>query len=196
MGSEGSVTRWFGELRVGDSIAAQRLWERFFSRLVGLARRKLGDRPKSTADEEDVALSAFASFCRNAEQGKFPELNDRDSLWRLLMVITVRKTVHLIRDENRQKRGGGQTIAGQNAGDQSLEQVLSREPDPALAAQVTEEYERLLASLADKELANVALWKMEGRTVDEIAAKLRCAPRSVKRKLQLIRSVWEKEGQA
>ena len=174
MGSEGSVTRWFGELRVGDSIAAQRLWERFFSRLVGLARRKLGDRPKSTADEEDLALSAFASFCRNAEQGKFPELNDRDSLWRLLMVITVRKTVHLIRDENRQKRGGGQTIAGQNAGDQSLEQVLSR----------------------DKELANVALWKMEGRTVDEIAAKLRCAPRSVKRKLQLIRSVWEKEGQA
>jgi DNA-directed RNA polymerase specialized sigma24 family protein len=138
--------------------------------------------------------SAFDSFCRNAEQGQFPQLSDRESLWRLLMVITLRKAAHLIRDENRQKRGGDASMISQSGDEPTLEQVLSREPNPAFAAQVTEEYERLLVSLGDKELANLALWKMEGFTVDEMAAKLGRAPRSVKRKLQLIRSIWEKEG--
>src|SRR5262245_32460227 len=187
METEGSVTRWFGELRVGDAAAAQRLWERFFGRLVGLARKKLGDRPKAAADEEDVALSAVDRFCRNAEQGRFPELCDRESLWRLLMVITLRKASHLIRDEGRLKRGGDASMVSMSGGEPTLEQVLSREPDPALAAQITEEYERLLASLGDKELTKVALWKLEGFSVDEMAAKLACAPGSVKRTLQLIR---------
>jgi DNA-binding CsgD family transcriptional regulator len=32
---------------------------------------------------------------------------------------------------------------------------------------------------------------MEGYTTEEIAAKLDCAPRTVERKLRLIRGVWE-----
>jgi DNA-directed RNA polymerase specialized sigma24 family protein len=65
-----------------------------------------------------------------------------------------------------------------------------------LAAQVAEECRRLLQSLRDPELEAVALWKMEGYTVDEIGQRLGYAARSVKRKLQLIRSLWEKEGLA
>jgi len=40
----------------------------------------------------------------------------------------------------------------------------------------------------------VALAKMEGYTNDEIAAQLECAPRTVERKLRLIRSLREAEG--
>src|SRR5271165_6376539 len=58
-------------------------------------------------DLEDVALSAFASFCRGVEGGRFPQLADRDDLWRLLVTITARKALHLARDERNQKRGGG-----------------------------------------------------------------------------------------
>ena len=72
MSSDGSVTGWLGRLRAGDPSAAQQLWQRYFQRLVGLARQKLRDVPRRVADEEDVALSAFDSFCRNAEQGRFP----------------------------------------------------------------------------------------------------------------------------
>jgi DNA-directed RNA polymerase specialized sigma24 family protein len=36
----------------------------------------------------------------------------------------------------------------------------------------------------------VALWKMEGYANEEIAAKLGCVPRTVERRLRLIRSVW------
>jgi DNA-directed RNA polymerase specialized sigma24 family protein len=143
-----------------------------------------------------VALSAFETFCRNAEKGRFPELFDRDSLWRLLVVLTARKAAHLVRDESRRKRGGGAVPVGESADRDDLaglEQILSREPDPEFAAQVAEESRRLLRLLGNPELESVALWRMEGYTVEEIAAKLGCAPRSVKRKLQMIRGLWEKE---
>ena len=64
MVSSGSVTLWIDRLQAGDPDAAQQLWERYFRRLVGLARHKLPGRPRAAADEEDVAESAFDSFCR------------------------------------------------------------------------------------------------------------------------------------
>jgi DNA-directed RNA polymerase specialized sigma24 family protein len=195
MSSEGSVTRWIAQAKAGDPLAVQRLWERYFPRLVGLARGKLQGLPRRAIDEEDVALSAFHSFCRNAERGSFPRLTDRDSLWRLLVVITARKAVHLVRDEQRQKRGGPRPVAGTGSPDDALvERLLSQEPSPAFAAEVAEEYRRLMARLADRELEGVATWKMEGYTNAEIASRLGCAPRSVERKLQLIRTIWEEAG--
>src|SRR5829696_1409471 len=107
MAPQGSVTGWLGRLQAGDSAAVQQLWERYFRRLVGLARQRLRGGPRRAADEEDVALSAFESFCRHAERGRFPGLLDRDGLWRLLVVLTTRKAAHLVRDEGRRKRGGG-----------------------------------------------------------------------------------------
>ncbi|HEY7424792.1 MAG TPA: ECF-type sigma factor [Gemmataceae bacterium] len=197
MSSDGSVTRWLGPLQAGDPAAAQELWQRYFRRLVGLARKKLQDAPRRAADEEDVALSAFDSFCRHAEQGRFPQLLDRDSLWRLLVVLTARKAARLLRDERRLKRGGGATFQNEASGGSTegvvLDQLLSREPSPEFAAQVAEECQRLLRQLNDCELEAVALARMEGYTVAEIAERLGYAPRSIKRKLQLIRAIWEKE---
>src|SRR5260370_36159205 len=88
MASDGSVTRWLKQLQVGDPVAVQQLWERYFPRVVGLARKKLQDAPQRMGDEEDVALRAFRSFWRNAGHGRFPQLRDRDGLWRLLLVLT------------------------------------------------------------------------------------------------------------
>jgi DNA-directed RNA polymerase specialized sigma24 family protein len=196
MSSEGSVTRWLSPLQAGDPAAAQQLWERFFRRLVGLARQQLQGIPRGAADEEDVALSALDSFIRNAGRGRFPDLADRDGLWRLLVTIAVRKAAHLRRDQGRQKRPGGAAApADQGAGEEpALEEVLSREPSPDLEAQAAEQYLWLLEVLGDEELKQVAVWRMEGYSVEEVAAKLGCAPRSVKRRLQLIRKIWEKEA--
>src|SRR5438046_5072372 len=110
MPSEGSITQWLHRLQAGDPQGAERLWERYFHRLVGLARAKLQDLPRRAADEEDVALSAFASFCRGVEGGRFPQLLDRHDLWRLLVTITARKALRLARDERSQKRGGGAVL--------------------------------------------------------------------------------------
>src|SRR5262245_41975419 len=98
MASNGSVTGWVEQLQAGDPEAARALWERYFPRLVGLARKKLGDTPRRAADEEDVALSAFDSFCRGARRGQFPQLGGRDNLWRLLVTLTARKAFEQVRD--------------------------------------------------------------------------------------------------
>ncbi len=194
MSDEGSVTRWLTELQAGDPEGVRKLWERYFPRLVALARKKLRDAAPRGADEEDVALSAFDSFCRGAEQGRFPDLFDRDGLWQLLVVITARKAAHLVRDEGRLKRGGGAVQVADHGEDGTpLDRILSREPTPDFAAQVAEQCRRLLRLLGDPELERVALWKMEGYTTDEIAAKLGYVPRSIKRKVQVIRELWAKE---
>jgi DNA-directed RNA polymerase specialized sigma24 family protein len=195
MHHDGSVSRWLHPLQQGDPAAAQQLWQRYFAALAKLARRALREMPLAARDEEDVALSAFDSFCRNAEQGRFPNLHDRDNLWRILAVITVRKAHRLRLDEGRQKRGGLDRLAGTGSDEAAwLDEALSREPSPEMAAQMAEEYERLLLLLKDDQLRQVAVLRMENHTVEEIALRIGCAPRSVKRKLQLIRQLWEEEG--
>jgi DNA-directed RNA polymerase specialized sigma24 family protein len=201
-GAGGSVTGWLGNLREGDLEAAQPLWERYFSRLVAVARGKLkrSRRGTAAADEEDAALSAFNSFCAGAARGKFPQLADRDDLWRLLVVITARKAMGQARRQERQKRGGGRVVdevdlfgsdfAGGCGSLAGLELIAAAGPSPEFAAMMAEECQRLLDALDDDELRKVAISRMEGYNNDEIAAQLGCARRTVARRLDLIRQTW------
>jgi RNA polymerase sigma factor (sigma-70 family) len=185
----------------GDPAAAQQLWERYFLNLVRLARQRLDGRSRRAADEEDVALSAFDSFCRGVEQGRFPKLADRDDLWQVLMVITLRKAFDLVHHERRRKRGSGKVLdeAACRALPESLaqpldlSQIIGREPTPAYAAEVADDLERLLGKLSDAQLRSIALLKLQGYTNAEIAAQLGCANRTVRRRLQLIRDTWAQE---
>jgi DNA-directed RNA polymerase specialized sigma24 family protein len=190
MSSEGSVTRLIGMLKDGDRVAAQRLWETYFRRLVGLARARLAGSLSPAADAEDVALSAFDSFCRRAERGNFPLLEDRDDLWQLLFVLTVRKAINLVRYQGRKSRGAGRVVSLADLEDLGAEIVLGTEPSPEFAAEMADECRRLLDLLPDATLRAVALWKMEGFTNREIAAKLGCVETTVERKLHAIRELW------
>jgi DNA-directed RNA polymerase specialized sigma24 family protein len=190
---EGSVTRWLGELKAGDPAAAQRLWARYFTDLARLARARLRKAPRAAEDEEDVALSAFDSFCTAAARGRFPRLDDRDDLWRVLVTLTERKASNLLRRQRRLKRGGGRVapeadVAGPE-GD-LLDHLAGTAPTPEFAALVAEEYRRRLAALADAALRRVAVLKMEGYSNEEIAGRLGLGLRSVVRKLDLIRRTW------
>src|SRR3954453_13950943 len=104
---QGSVTRWLGGLKAGDPAAAQKLWERYFQSLVVLAQARLRAAQRGAEDEEDAALSAFDSFCASAAKGRFPQLDDRDDLWHLLVALPRRKAADQARRQQRQKRGGG-----------------------------------------------------------------------------------------
>src|SRR4051812_28975217 len=168
-----SVSHWMGQLKAGEPAAAQHLGESYFRRLVGLARGKLLGQPKRAADEEDVALSAFASFCRGAELGRFPRLEDRQDLRTVLLLLVARKAAHQIRDEHCEKRGGGKVSAfadlqRQTEDEQVLAHLIDTEPTPAVAAQIGDECQRLLDKLGE-DLRAIALWLVEGYTVEEIA---------------------------
>ncbi len=96
---EGSVSEWIACLKQGDQSAAQDLWERYFKQLMRLSHGKLCVIPLAVCDEEDVALSAFESFCRAASSGRYPNLVDRENLWKILVAITARKSVTALRQE-------------------------------------------------------------------------------------------------
>jgi len=192
MASEGSITHCIQLLKAGERAAAQQLWEWYLHRLVGLGRAHLWGTSRRVADEEDVALSAFESVYQRAERGQFPRLNDRDDLWQLLVVVTVRKAIDLVRREGRLTRGSGRVLVLSELAGPGLEEVFDTELTPELAVQMAEECRRLYSCLGDDTLRAVARWKMEGHTNAEIAAKLECVPQTVERKLRTIRRLWAK----
>jgi len=183
----GSVTTWIGQVGGGDHDAASRLWDRYFAGMIRTATAKLRNVSLAPADEEDVALSAFHSFCQALAENKLPHVRNRDELWRTLVLMVAGKAVDLRRRHGSLKRGGGL-----NAVDpEELAVVTGREPDPAFAAQLNEELELLLSRLPDAELQRMALLKLHGHTAEEIADVLGCSLRTVTRRLTLIRRTWE-----
>ncbi len=190
---EGSITHCLGLLRQGDPQAAQAIWDRYFQRLTALARARLHSVHLRAADEEDVVLSAFDSFFRRARSGQFPRLEDRDDLWQLLFVLTVRKAINLARHERRGSRGSGQVGVLSDLKGLDIEAVIGDVPTPELAAQVADECRRLLGVLGDPTLRQVAVWKMEGYTNAEIAGRLGCVENTVGRKLRSIREIWSED---
>ncbi len=195
---DGSVTRWVAGLKAGDPASAHPLWQRYFEQLVRLARARLRDAPRGAADEEDAALSAFDSFCRGASDGRFPRLDDREDLWKVLVTITVRKASDLVRHERQLKRGGGQVrteadqlMAALEGG--GLQQAPARDPSPEMAAMLAEECRLRFEALPDESLREVARLRLEGHADREIAGILNCGLSTVERRLRAIRKVW-KEG--
>jgi RNA polymerase sigma factor (sigma-70 family) len=198
MSSKHSVSHWIASLKGGDAQAAQKLWDRYKKRLLGLARRRLTDVPKRVADEDDVAQSVFVSFFRGASEGRFEDVKNRDELWWILLAITRQKTVDLIRRETAKKRGRGRVqlegaLAGDGGGGFTFDHLVGDEPTPEFVVMLEEQSDRLLGLLRDDRLREIALSRIEGYTVEEIADDLAVSTRTVERKLQLIRSAWFKD---
>ncbi|QDU33247.1 RNA polymerase sigma factor SigX [Poriferisphaera corsica] len=184
------ITALIEDLKDGQSQAAQQLWDIYFDRMVNLANNKLIHTPRARRDEEDIALSAFNSFCTGLQNNQFPKLKDRDTLWPLLVAITTYKAVDHIRHENRAKRGN------QYAHTQIYEQAiaaLTHQSDPQLILIFQEQIEQLLNSLdniKDPKLKQIALLRLQGHDKLHIAQQLGCVTRTIERKLQLIQQCW------
>lgn len=201
MSLSGSVTDWLLQLQAGEALTVQNLWQRYFPRMVDLARRQLDGVPRRVADEEDVALSAFDSFCRAALTGRYPDLRDRHGLWQVLLTLTINKAIDLVNHSERGKRAWRRTVlfselaarCGNKSGTAALAAVLRQQaPDPAFVALLADQLQWLLRQLDDDQLRSIALLKLEGHTNAEIARAKRCAVSTVERRLRLIRRRLER----
>ena len=179
---EASVTRWIRALEADRASAVGPLLDTYFAQLVQLARKRLRGLPGMAAYDEDVALRAFHSLCQRIRDPARPlQLEGRDDLWRLLAIRTMSRAIDLIRRHK----------PGEVPGAHEVEQLLAREPTPEEAAEMADECRRLLHQLDQPELRQIALLKVEGYTDEEIAARLDCVPRTVRRKVQRIRLLWQ-----
>src|ERR1051326_7752112 len=76
--------------RQGDAEAWDRLLERYSQRLVEVCRSRVGPALARRHGPEDVAQSALGSFLHGLDAGSL-RVNSSNELWRLLVVIAVRK---------------------------------------------------------------------------------------------------------
>lgn len=167
--------------------------------LVQLARRRYRSVSNPAFDEEDLVQGVFSALWAAATSGRLENVHGRDDLWWLLLAITRRKAINRQKHETRQKRGGGkaeQHSVGSYSEDSSFFHPTSadpRQPPADLILVLDEEQQRLLNLLPDDTLRSIALWKLDGYTHEEIANKLMITPRTVVRKVNLIRECWERE---
>ena len=187
-GPESHVSVWIARLKEGDRDAARRLWSCYSDRLFRLAKARLRAIPRMSADrdEEDIAQSAFRSFCNGVDRGRFPRLNDREDFWRLLVFI-VRQKVH---DRRRYVKAPIRDPARTIAEAVDFDNLAGVEDSPEIGVMVAEECKRLLDRLDNDQLRQIAIWKMEGYTNEEIAIKLGSCLKTVSNKLKLIRMSW------
>lgn len=181
MSNDDSVTTWLSQLKAGRSVAGAQIWQRYIEQLVRIARRKLGRSPRRVADEEDVVLSAFEGFLKGVEDGRFVQLDDRNDLWQVLVMLTERRAIALQRREGALKRGGGEvrgeSVFAQHDGNGShmpgLDQAAGHEATPAFALEVAEQLRHLLDQLGDDTQRQIALGKLEGKTNKEPISRFR-----------------------
>ncbi|MFG0318566.1 MAG: ECF-type sigma factor [Planctomycetota bacterium JB042] len=189
---ERSVTQWIRALKGGDDDAASRIWERFFGRVVLLARKRLGDLPRGARDEEDFALSAMNALCEGARHDRFRKLEDRGDLWSLLAMITIRKVIDARRRDGRR---GEVSVAEAEV---ELDRLAAGEPiDGAGTATYVDGLcvtsREMLESLDDR-VRDVALLRLEGHSNEEIAARTGRSISTVERHLRMVRHSWRGES--
>jgi RNA polymerase sigma factor (sigma-70 family) len=174
-------------IREGDEQAAIRFWNSYSPMLERLVERNLALRLRRRVGPEDVVQSACRTFLRRAQAGEF-EISDADMLWRLLCTIAltkVRKEVRFHgqqkRDIQREKHLDSVDLAGRPKTPQ-IEDPLST---PAAAVEFADQMQMLIESLDAKEREVLELKLQELDNV-EIARRLRCAERTVRRRLERI----------
>lgn len=187
----GSVTSVLARLRQGDQHAAFEIWGQYFQRLVAVARSRIRNSRQRIIDGEDVASVALTCLITGASDGKFEQLQNRDDLWQMLVVIAVRRSCNVYRD-TRHDPAGESVLTGVSSDDFVLgvSTVVSSEPTPEQLVCYGEMYGQLSGTL-DDELRRIAELRLQGYSTQEIADRLGIIQRSVQRKLQRIRQKWE-----
>ena len=198
MESEEPISGWIDGLRQGDESAARKVWQHFAKRLCDATRHRIHPKTRRVYDEEDAAVSAFRSLCAGVTAGRFPDLNDREGLWRLMLVIASRKVTRRHRHDQQQRRDVRRNLEesvfclAADSGCARLEQFASREPTPEFQAEFVETSIALFENLQEPALLEIAQLKVEGYGDSEIAERLNCSRQAVQRKIERIRRKWSK----
>lgn len=175
--------------RAGDQEAASALFNRFVDRLLALARGRIGHRLASRFDAEDVVQSVFRTFFVRLRNDEF-DFESQDDLFKLLVRITVHKTLRAVAHHRAAKRDPNQEAAqADDSTDRDfLTQVLDAEPSPETIVTFMDQLEHFMKQLPDLDRQILEL-RLEGHSSEEIAEKFGIYDRKVRRVLERIRAL-------
>jgi hypothetical protein len=183
----GSVSHWLKELKTGDSLAVEAIWHRYYQRVVELASRKMKVNPDRAVDGEDIAQLAMHRFCTNATLGCYPNLDDREQLWDLLVVFTLNRIRKQLRACNRLKRSGLHSQVFEFSQLEVLKDLQTPEAPTIMADMVDAWLKRLDQEDLSGQLKQIAIWSMDGISGSDIARILKKRKSFVLHQIRLIR---------
>lgn len=187
---------WLQQLLEGTPEVVSEFWNQYGDRLEKLAGKQLTPKLKRRVEADDVVQSACRTFFRRAEAGQF-QLDESESLWRLLCAIVVNKARMKARFHLQGKRGiNREEDPGQVGDDRPLDLGVAATPRPDEVAELNDQFEFLLSCLDDEE-KQIIQYKLEDLNNDEIASRMNCSERTVRRIFARIRSrlidQWEED---
>jgi len=185
MSIRGSITRLLSGVKKADAEAACDLLARCYARVADVSHRKLAGTPHRGFGTDDVANSAFCAFLVRAAAGDFPRLENREDVWQVLTLLVKDAIVTRLRNEGRQKRGGGIPPVAIT----TVQHAICNLDNPALRALVDEARAELLRALPSDDHRRIVELLEEGYTRKEIAEKLGMGLRTLDRRLTVIRSI-------
>lgn len=178
-------------LRMGQQQACADFWNRYGPMLESVAQNQLSQRMQRRVGPDDVVQSACRTFFRRVSAGQF-DLPDADALWRLMCAITLTKARRAARDHSRQKRGidAEQYLDASPADSVGKPVELAGSVEsPMTAAAFADQLQLLLGTLNAQECQVLDL-KLQNYTNAEIADKMQCSERTVRRMTNQIRQRW------
>jgi RNA polymerase sigma-70 factor, ECF subfamily len=188
MPSDTSFANLMGRLQSGDDEAANKVFHRFAKQLIGLAHKQLDPALRRKVDAEDVTQSVFRSFFAHQAAGELVDLGSWDSLWGMLVVMTLRKCGRQktffqadCRDVLREIPFTPLTKESSAGWD-----PCDREPTPVEAAVLKETVEDLLKQFAGRPQRILALF-LQGLAAPEISSRVGCTERTVFRTYERVK---------
>jgi RNA polymerase sigma-70 factor (ECF subfamily) len=177
--------------RAGDQQAAQALFDRYADQLLALARRRISQRMASRVDPEDVVQSVFRTFFDRAKKGHF-DIEEKDDLVKLLVRITVHKTLRHIEHHKAAKRNVSSEAPQSDLSRERLQDLLDGGPTPDAVVAFCDQLDHFLNQLGPDE-RKILEMRLQNYSNHEIAQQLGSYDRRVRRSLEYIRGLLEQE---
>lgn len=170
--------------QAGSESAARDLFDKYCERLMKLAKRRIGQRMASRFDPEDVIQSAFRTFFTRVKNDEFT-FEAEDDLFKLLVRLTVRKTLRRIEHHSAAKRNPNSEAAQRTDDVEPFSLIASRAVTPDMEVALIDEFQLFIGDLPELDRKVIEL-KIQGYTTVEIAEKVGSYERKVRRVLERI----------
>lgn len=183
MASDDSFNDVLERCRQKDAAAFEKVYQRFFNRLIALAWNNLDPRLRQKAGPEDMAQSALGTIWRRIGEGQF-NLGSWDGLWSLLARATIYKCRKWADHFHADRRNVNQEIYPSL--EESAMNLIDNAPTPFEALVLVETIEKMQNGLSELEQKIVQL-SLESMEPAEISAKLTCTLSKVYRVRKFIK---------
>lgn len=179
------------QCRAGSDSAASELFNRYVSRLMAVARRRISERMNARVDPEDVVQSVFRTFFTRLKEDQFEIVGD-DDLSKLLVRITLHKTLRQIAFHRAARRDPNHEAPQGDVTRQDILQVMGKEPTPITVIAFMDQLDHFLNRLTPDEQQILTL-RLQGYSTEEIAKQTNSYDRKIRRVLDRVKAVVKEE---